>query len=139
MIRWVKEWGAALLNPGSCIGEADGPNSRDKQREVIKYNHLVNCPTYHNVRPLTQVLRDLDHQGTPVPEDALAAISGPYLTESINRFGDYSLNTDRTPPRPDYGHTFRGIDRDLAHFLANRCHDSNGVDCNPSVSGGRRY
>jgi hypothetical protein len=41
-----------------------------------------------------------------VPEDALSAIS-PYLTEHINRFGDYTLNLDRKPPQPDYGYTVK--------------------------------
>jgi hypothetical protein len=34
-----------------------------------------------------------------VSEDAIAAIS-PYLTEHINRFGDYTLNLARKPPNP---------------------------------------
>jgi hypothetical protein len=38
--------------------------------------------------------------------DAIASIS-PYLTEHINRFGDYILNLDRKPPQPDYGYTLR--------------------------------
>jgi hypothetical protein len=38
--------------------------------------------------------------------DALSAIS-PYLTEHINRFGDYTLNLDRKPPQPDYGYTLK--------------------------------
>jgi hypothetical protein len=29
----------------------------------------------------------------------------PYLTEHIDRFGDYILNLDRKPPQPDYGYT----------------------------------
>jgi len=37
-------------------------------------------------------------------EDAIAAIS-PYLTEHINRFGDYTLNLGRKPPQPDYSYT----------------------------------
>jgi hypothetical protein len=40
------------------------------------------------------------------PEDAIAAIS-PYLTEHINRFGDYTLNLGRKPPQPDYGYTLK--------------------------------
>jgi hypothetical protein len=40
------------------------------------------------------------------PEDAIAAIS-PYLTEHINRFGDYTLNLSRKPPQPDYGFTLK--------------------------------
>jgi TnpA family transposase len=77
-------------------------NSRDEQRKVIKYNHLVaNCLIFHNVCSLTSIVRELQRDGE-VPEDALTCIS-PYLTEHINRFGDYTLNMDRKPPQPDYG------------------------------------
>jgi TnpA family transposase len=78
-------------------------NSRDEQRKAIKYNHLVaNCLIFHNLCSLTRLVRNLEQRGESVPEDALAAIS-PYLTEHINRFGDYTLNLDRKPPQPDYG------------------------------------
>jgi TnpA family transposase len=80
-------------------------NSRDEQRKAIKYNHLVaNCLIFHNLCSLTRLVRKLEQRGEPVPEDAIAAIS-PYLTEHINRFGDYVLNLDRKPPQPDYGYT----------------------------------
>jgi TnpA family transposase len=82
-------------------------NSRDEQRKAIKYNHLVaNCLIFHNLCSLTRLIRDLEQRGESVPEDAIAAIS-PYLTEHINRFGDYTLNLDRKPPMPDYGFTLR--------------------------------
>jgi hypothetical protein len=48
----------------------------------------------------------LEQRGESVPEDAIAAIS-PYLTEHINRFGDYTLDLDRKPPQPDYGFTLK--------------------------------
>lgn len=73
-------------------------NSRDEQRKAIKYNHLVaNCLIFHNLCSLTQLVQSLEQRGELVPEDAVAAIS-PYLTEHINRFGDYTLNLDRKPP-----------------------------------------
>ena len=78
-------------------------NNRDEQRKVIKYNHLVaNCLIFHNVCSLTRIVRELHADEKEAPEDALACIS-PYLTEHINRFGDYTLNMDRKPPQPDYG------------------------------------
>jgi hypothetical protein len=78
-------------------------NSRDEQRKVIKYNHLVaNCLIFHNIWSLTRIVRELQRDGKEVPEEALACIS-PYLTEHINRFGNYTLNMDRKPPQPDYG------------------------------------
>jgi TnpA family transposase len=82
-------------------------NSRDAQRKVIKYNHLVaNCLIFHNVCSLTRLISQLQDEGEDVPETALARIS-PYLTEHINRFGDYVLNMDRKPPQPAYDFKLR--------------------------------
>jgi TnpA family transposase len=82
-------------------------NSRDEQRKAIKYNHLVaNCLIFHNLCSLTRLVQTLEQRGESVPEDAIAAIS-PYLTEHINRFGDYTLNLARKPPQPDYGYTLK--------------------------------
>jgi TnpA family transposase len=82
-------------------------NSRDEQRKAIKYNHLVaSCLIFHNLCSLTRLVQDLEQRGDTVSEDAIAAIS-PYLTEHINRFGDYTLNLARKPPQPDYGYTLR--------------------------------
>jgi hypothetical protein len=82
-------------------------DSRDEQRKAIKYNHLVaNCLVFHNLCSLTRLVQNLEQRGKSVPEDAIAAIS-PYLTEHINRFGDYTLDLDRKPPQPDYGFTLR--------------------------------
>lgn len=73
-------------------------NSRDEQRKAIKYNHLVaNCLIFHNLCSLTRLVQTLEQRGETVSEDATAAIS-PYLTEHINRFGDYTLNLGRKPP-----------------------------------------
>jgi Tn3 transposase DDE domain len=96
-LKWVFFGGEGIITE----------NSRDEQREVIKYNHLVaNCLIFHNVCSLTHVLSQLQDAGEDVLETALAHIS-PYLTERINRFGDYVLNMNRTPPQPAYAFTFR--------------------------------
>jgi TnpA family transposase len=80
-------------------------NSRDEQRKAIKYNHLVaNCLIFHNLCSLTRLVQTLEQRGEVVPEDVIAAIS-PYLTEHINRFGDYIISLARKPPQPDYGYT----------------------------------
>lgn len=82
-------------------------NSRDELRKAIKYNHLVaNCLIFHNLCSLTRLVQTLEKRGESVPEDAIAAIS-PYLTEHINRFGDYTLNLAKKPPQPDYGYTLK--------------------------------
>ena len=91
-----------------CGGEGIiAENSRDEQRKAIKYNHLVaNCLIFHNLCSLTRLVQTLEQRGESVPEDAIGAIS-PYLTEHINRFGDYSLNLARKPPQPDYGYNLQ--------------------------------
>jgi TnpA family transposase len=77
-------------------------NDRDEQRKLIKYNHLVaNCLIFHNVHALTRLLHQLAREGHDLPDEALAHLS-PYLTEHINRFGDYRLDLDRSVPLPDY-------------------------------------
>jgi len=75
-------------------------NSRDEQRKAIKYNHLVaNCLIFHNLCSLTRLVQTLEQRGEVVPKDVIAAIS-PYLTEHINRFGDYILSLAGKPPNP---------------------------------------
>jgi hypothetical protein len=77
-------------------------NSRDEQRKVIKYNHLVaNCLIFHNVYHLSRVLRDLQREGYPLEGSEVAALS-PYVTAHINRFGHYELDLDTRPPELAY-------------------------------------
>ena len=96
-LKWVFFGGEGIITE----------SSRDEQRKVIKYNQLVaNCLIFHNVCVLTRVISQLQDAGEDVPEAAVARIS-PYLTEHINRFGDYILHMDRTPPPPAYDFTFR--------------------------------
>jgi hypothetical protein len=85
---------------------------------------VANCLIFHNLCSLTRLVRKLEQRGEPVPEDAIAAIS-PYLTEHINRFGDYVLNPDRKPPQPDYGYT-------LSHFICSKV-EPNGPFCRESL------
>ena len=84
---------------------------------------MANCLIFHNLCSLTRLVRNLEQRGESVPEDALAAIS-PYLTEHINRFGDYTLNLDRTPPTRLWIH--------LKAFLCNRLR-TNGPFCRESL------
>ena len=42
-------------------------NDRDRQRKLIKYNHLVaNCLIFHNVQAQTRILRQLAEEGARV-------------------------------------------------------------------------
>jgi hypothetical protein len=76
-------------------------NARDRQRKLIKYNHLVtNCLIFHDVQAQTWVLHQLAAEGHEFDEATLSRLS-PYLTEHVNRFGKYTLNLDRTSLVPD--------------------------------------
>ena len=73
-------------------------NSREEQRKIIRYNHLVaNLVVFHNVVSMTRVLQNLIDAGYPVTPEIIARLS-PYKTEHINRFGHYELRFDHVPP-----------------------------------------
>jgi Tn3 transposase DDE domain len=78
------------------------PNSRDEQRKIIKYNHLVsNCLIFYNVFEISRILQELIGEGYGIDEEVMGALS-PYLTGHINRFGSYSLDLNRQPQELDY-------------------------------------
>lgn len=69
-------------------------NDRLAQRKVIKYNHLVaNCTIFYTVVAMSHALYALHTAGTPIDAEALACLS-PYMTEHIDRFGQYPTSTD---------------------------------------------
>ena len=73
-------------------------NSREEQRKIIRYNHLVaNLVVFHNVVAMTRVLQELIDEGYPVTPLIIARLS-PYKTEHINRFGSYKPRFDQVPP-----------------------------------------
>jgi TnpA family transposase len=72
-------------------------NDRDEQEKRIKYNDLVaNAAILQNVIDIGHILRELEGEGRAVPQEDLAYLS-PYLTRSIKRFGDYTINLGRSP------------------------------------------
>ena len=51
-------------------------NDRDRQRKLIKYNHLVaNCLIFHNVHAQTRILRQLADEGHEFDDAILARLS----------------------------------------------------------------
>jgi TnpA family transposase len=86
-VQWVAFGGGRLL----------AENTRDEQRKMIKYHHLVaNLLIFHNVVTMTKALQALVADGVEIDEAAMACLS-PYQTEHINRFGRYTLKRDRVP------------------------------------------
>jgi len=75
--------------------------TRDEQRKMVKYNHLVaNLLIFHTVVGMTRALDSFaaDGHGAAITPEALAGTS-PYLNEHLNRFGSYELDLSK-PPAP---------------------------------------
>jgi hypothetical protein len=51
-------------------------------------------------------VRLLSEEGEEFDDETLSRLS-PYLTEHVNRFGEYTLNLDRDSPPLDYTLDFR--------------------------------
>jgi len=80
-------------------------NDREKQRKIIKYNHLVaNCVIFYNVFYLTRILQELIIEGYIIEDDTIAALS-PYIRKHVNRLGRYNLDLKRKPPSINYNVT----------------------------------
>jgi TnpA family transposase len=86
-VQWVAFGGNGVIRE----------NSREEQRKIIHYNHLVaNLLVFHNVVSMTRVLQALINEGYPVTPLIVAHMS-PYKTEHINRFGSYQPRFDQVP------------------------------------------
>ncbi len=80
-------------------------NDRDKQRKVIRFNHLVaNCLIFHNVQSMSSILKELSLEGREFDDEVLSRI-GPYLTGHVNRFGKYPLNMNRNTQPLSFAHS----------------------------------
>jgi hypothetical protein len=58
------------------------------------------------VQAQTRILRQLAAEGEQFDDATLSRLS-LYLTEHVNRFGEYTLNLDRDSPAPDYTYDLR--------------------------------
>lgn len=77
-------------------------NSREEQRKIIKYGHLVaNAMIFMNVLDQTIILNDLIREGYKVTPEILNGLS-PFRTGHINRFGRYHFDETRPPPDVTY-------------------------------------
>jgi len=77
-------------------------NTRDQQRKIIRYGHLVaNILIFMNVYDQSVIMSDLVREGYVITPE-VAEATNPYRTGRYNRFGDYSLNEMRECPVVDY-------------------------------------
>jgi hypothetical protein len=67
-------------------------NSRDEQRKIIKYGHLVaNILIFMNVYDQSKIMNELIQEGYVITREQ-AAYLAPYRKDNINRFGAYFLD-----------------------------------------------
>ncbi|MFJ5722305.1 transposase [Streptomyces sp. NPDC093149] len=66
-------------------------NDPVEQEKAMKFNALLtNAVIFHNALDIAEIVRRLLEEGWEIAPEDLAHIS-PYLTEHINRFGEYSI------------------------------------------------
>jgi TnpA family transposase len=77
-------------------GKLIGHNDPDYQEKVVKFNELIaNCVMYSTACDITDAANATAAEGEPVVPADLATIS-PYITSTVRRFGNWTLNL--TPP-----------------------------------------
>lgn len=78
-------------------------NSRDDQKKIIKYNHLLaNCIIFYNVFAISTALQQYTKEtGNPVTRETVKELS-PYITFHINRFGKYEIDFTQQPQQLSY-------------------------------------
>jgi len=77
-------------------GKLIGHNDPDYQEKVVKFNELLaNCVMYSTACDITDAANDIAAEGERVDPADLATIS-PYITHTVRRFGNWTLNL--TPP-----------------------------------------
>lgn len=73
-------------------------NDPIEQEKAMKFNALLtNSVIFHNALDIAEIVRRLLEEGWEIDPEDLAHIS-PYLTEHINRFGEYSTHELRIQP-----------------------------------------
>jgi TnpA family transposase len=78
-------------------------NSRDEQRKIIKYGHLVaNILIFMNVHDQSGIMNELIREGHVITKEQADCLS-PYRKDSINRFGAYFLDELREKLIIDFG------------------------------------
>ena len=87
-------------------GNLIGHNNPDYQEKVVKFNELLaNCVMYSTACDITDAANDIAAEGERVDPADLATIS-PYITHTVRRFGNWTLNLTHPTARPPPGWTW---------------------------------
>jgi TnpA family transposase len=73
-------------------------NDPVEQEKMMKYNNIIaNAVMLQNVVDITNIINEMIDEGVKIEPEHLLGLS-PYLTSSILRFGNYTLNMAIVPP-----------------------------------------
>src|SRR5258708_18034069 len=76
-------------------------NDPEEQQKRVRYTDiLANALMVQNVADLTKALETLEQRGYPIKSEDVEHLSA-YMTEHLQRFGDYTLKTRPVAPLPN--------------------------------------
>lgn len=82
-----------------AVGGLLAENDPDEMQKRVRYTDIIaNALMLQNVMDLTEALAQLEQRGYPIQADDVAHLS-PYITEHLQRFGDYTLKSRPATPR----------------------------------------
>jgi hypothetical protein len=74
-----------------AVGGLMAENDPEEQQKLVRYTDIIaNALMLQNVADLTEALEQLKQRGYPVQSEDVAHLS-VYITEHLQRFGDYTL------------------------------------------------
>jgi TnpA family transposase len=93
--QWIRFAAAGLL----------AENDPEEMQKQVRYTDIVaNALMLQNMADLTEALEQLEQRGYPVKSEDVAHLSA-YMTEHLQRFGDYTLKGQPTSPETLSGNT----------------------------------
>ena len=90
----VAQWREGRSGP---VSELD-PLTKTKERRSVHINKdlVANAVIFQNTVDITRILQELAREGFPLTRE-LVGTPSPYITKSIKRFGDYTIDLSRVP------------------------------------------
>jgi TnpA family transposase len=89
-----------------AMGGLMAENNPEEQQKRIRYTDIIaNALMLQNVADLTEALEQLKQRGYPVQPEDVAHLS-VYMTEHLQRFGEYTLKLRPIAPLSDQEKTF---------------------------------
>ena len=89
-----------------AVGGLMAENDPEEQQKLVRYTDIIaNALMLQNVADLTEALEQLKQRGYPVQSEDVAHLSA-YMTEHLQRFGEYTLKLRPVAPLSHPGKPF---------------------------------